>query len=85
VNCDNSLVVTVTVTRYLWAPSSGDHLYTCGAIFRPPHDPRHSVNIIIFGWFLQTNVHVVLGSRMRPCKPSALDLTIANAWVRLSS
>jgi len=23
-------------------------------------------------------VHVVLGSHMRPCKPSALDLTIAN-------
>jgi len=24
------------------------------------------------------DVHVVLGSRLRPCKPSALDLTIAN-------
>jgi len=31
------------------------------------------------------NVHVVLGSHIRPCKPSALDLTIANTWVRLSS
>ena len=28
-------------------------------------------------------VQVVLGSHMRPCKPSALDLTIANTWVRL--
>jgi len=25
VNYDNSLVVTITVTRYLWVPSSGDH------------------------------------------------------------
>ena len=31
------------------------------------------------------DVHVVLGSRLRPCKPSALDLTIANTWVRFSS
>jgi len=30
-----------------------------------------------------TAVHVVLGSHMRPCKPSGLDLTIANTWVRL--
>jgi len=32
VNYDNSLVVTITVTCYLWAPSSGGHLFTCGAI-----------------------------------------------------
>jgi len=37
VNYDNSLVVTITVTCYAWAPSSGDHLFTCGAIYRPPH------------------------------------------------
>ena len=36
-NYDNSLVVTITVTWYSWAPSSGDHLFTCGAISRPPH------------------------------------------------
>jgi len=36
VNYDNSLVVTITVTCYSWAPSSGDHLFTCGAIYRPP-------------------------------------------------
>jgi len=36
VNYDNSLVVTITVTCYLWATSSGDHLFTCGAISRPP-------------------------------------------------
>ena len=36
-NYDNSLVVTVTVTCYSWAPSSGDHLFTCGAISGPPH------------------------------------------------
>jgi len=28
VNYDNSLVVTITVTCYSWAPSSGDHLFT---------------------------------------------------------
>jgi len=38
VNYDNSLVVTITVTCYLWVPSSGDHLFTCGAISRPPHN-----------------------------------------------
>jgi len=30
-------VVTITVTCYSWAPSSCDHLFTCGAIFWPPH------------------------------------------------
>jgi len=34
---------------------------------------------------LYQGVHVVLGSRLRPCKPHALDLTIANTWVRSSS
>jgi len=29
--------VTITVTCYSWAPSSGDHFFTCGAIYRPPH------------------------------------------------
>jgi len=28
--------VTITVTCYSWAPSSGDHLFSCGAISRPP-------------------------------------------------
>jgi len=37
VNYDNSLVATITVTRCLWGPSSGDHLFTCGAIYLPPH------------------------------------------------
>jgi len=42
VNYDNSLVVTITVTCYSWAPSSGDHLFSCGAIYRPPHHfPLH--------------------------------------------
>jgi len=30
-------VVTITVTCYSWTPSSGDHLFSCGAISRPPH------------------------------------------------
>jgi len=29
--------VTITMTCYLWTPSSGDYLFTCGAIFWPPH------------------------------------------------
>jgi len=36
VNYDNSLVVTITGPCYSWASSSGDHLFTCGAIYRPP-------------------------------------------------
>jgi len=39
VNYDNSLVVTITVTCNLWAPSCGDHLFTCGAIYLPPLTP----------------------------------------------
>jgi len=35
VNYDNPLVVTITVICNLWAPSSGDHLFTCGAILWP--------------------------------------------------
>jgi len=37
VNYDNSLVVTITVTCNSWAPSGGDHLFSCGAISGPPH------------------------------------------------
>jgi len=37
VNYDNSLVVSITVTCNSWAPSSGDNLFTCGAIFWSPH------------------------------------------------
>ena len=36
-NCDDSLVVTIMVTCYIRSPSNGDHLFTCGAIFRSPH------------------------------------------------
>jgi len=36
VNYDNSLVA-ITVTCYSRAPSSGDHSFTCSAIYRPPH------------------------------------------------
>jgi len=38
VNYNNSLVVTITVTCY--SPSSGDHSFTCGTIYRPPHISR---------------------------------------------
>jgi len=29
--------VTIAMTCYSWTPSSGDHLFTCAAIFWPPH------------------------------------------------
>jgi len=41
VNYYNSLVVSITVTYNLWAPSSGDHLFTCGAIYLPSHTLKH--------------------------------------------
>jgi len=44
-----------------------------------------SKNKVSLGSPFLTGVHVVLGSRLRPCKPSALDLTIANTWVRSSN
>ena len=40
--CSTALV-TITLTCYLWAPSTGDHLFTCGAFSRPPHHfPFHT-------------------------------------------
>jgi len=36
VNYYNLLVVTITVTCNLWAPSSGGRLFTCGSIYLPP-------------------------------------------------
>jgi len=41
VNYDNSLVMTITVTCYSWASSSGVHLFTYGAIFWPPQSTEH--------------------------------------------
>jgi len=39
VNFYHSLVATITATCGLWAPTTGDHLFTCGAISRPPQPP----------------------------------------------
>jgi len=50
VNYDNSLVVTITVTCYLWAPSSADHLFVCGAIFRPPSQAWNHCNACPCRW-----------------------------------
>jgi len=37
-NHDLSFVVTtIIVTCYSWAPCSGDHIFTCGAIYPPPY------------------------------------------------
>jgi len=41
VNYDNSLAVTITLTCYSWAPSSGDDLFSCGAISRQPQMVNH--------------------------------------------
>jgi len=37
VDYDDSLVVTTTVTCYLWAPSILDYFFACGAISWPLH------------------------------------------------
>jgi len=47
VNYDNSLVVTITVTCYSWAPSRGDHLFTCGAIYQPPQEASGETCVLI--------------------------------------
>jgi len=62
VNYDNSLVVTITVTCNLWAPSSGDHLFTCGAIYLPPHKP------IVQLWKQCFQSIVTNAANMRPVK-----------------
>jgi len=45
-NYDNSIAVTITVTCYSWAPSSGDHLCTCGAIVWLPHNPAIQLSVL---------------------------------------
>jgi len=46
-NYDLSFVVSpITVTCYSWAPSSGDHLFTCGAIYLPPLPTCSSVEML---------------------------------------
>jgi len=49
--------VTITVTCYSWTPSSGDHLFTCGAIFWSPH---YRLALIHFtcSWNLQSELKV---------------------------
>ena len=44
------------------------------------HEKRTSKDFL--GIAFKASVHIVLGSHMRPCKPCALNLTIANSWVR---
>jgi len=39
--------VTITVICYSWAPSGGDHLFTCGAIHRPPHTSIYIINSLL--------------------------------------
>jgi len=40
-------VVTITVTCYSWAPSSGDYLFSCGAISRPLHNFAVTIPIVV--------------------------------------
>jgi len=44
VNYDNSLVVTITLTCYSWAPSSGDHSFT---LHFAPSPGRHITSLFI--------------------------------------
>jgi len=40
--------VTITVTCYSLAPSNGDHLFACGAIFwSPQYSPAREVNTFL--------------------------------------
>jgi len=48
VNYDNSLMVTITVTCCSWAPSSGNHLFTCGAIYRPTQ--LFTYKVLVVNW-----------------------------------
>jgi len=62
VNYDISLVLTITVTCYLRAPSSGDHLFTRVAISRPPQRwgeikaKKKGSNPKQKNWFEKTNL-----------------------------
>jgi len=40
--------VTITVTCYSWAPFGGAYLFTCGAIFWPPHCSCCSTDSVYF-------------------------------------
>jgi len=73
--------VTITVTFYSWAPSSGEHLFTCGAIYRPPlHFPLHVLEVlslIIHTLTLSLQVRLLpFGSR----RSSTEDVTERGLW-----
>jgi len=51
-NHDISLVVTITVTCYSWAPSSGDHLFTCGT------SPGGHITSLSINWKLYRFYHL---------------------------
>jgi len=59
VNYDNSLVVTIAVTCYSWAPSSGVHLLACRAIFRPPHSLSYKTSNSL----VLRNLHIYLPAK----------------------
>jgi len=52
-NHDFSFVVTITMTCYSWVPSGGDHIFTCGAISRPPQWLHVSIRGISFSLLFQ--------------------------------
>jgi len=53
--------VTITVTCYSWAPSSGDHLFTCDAIYRPPH---YVCSCVIRWWWQTCSFFVYVGKML---------------------
>jgi len=79
VNYDKSLVVTITMTCDLWAPCSGDTLFACGAISRPPQessrDPLLRISVSIVLGFISVSKATCLGH-----KPIALRLWILQQY-----
>jgi len=60
VNYDDSLVVSITVTCYPWALSSGDDLFTCGTIYLPPQRPPTAYSRTDSECHTSTTVHISL-------------------------
>jgi len=73
VTYDNSLVVTVTVTSYAWAPTSGDHLFSCGAISRPPHPLFENPWLHLENFTIAPTWHTIFDSPWTIGEPQCFD------------
>jgi len=61
------------MTWYSWAPSSGDHLVTWGAIYRPPQLPKLSHKVLV-----ETQTRVEKGQNWFAQRRSNPELRIFN-------